>query len=75
MSENVVEFGGITKLDLDPDRLLQKAMGRLSEVVIIGFDKDGGEYFAASKADAGDTLYHLDRARHRLMKTIDGMQS
>ncbi len=71
--DNVVEFGGITKVDLDPDRLLQKAIGRLSEVVILGFDKDNNEWFASSKADVGDIIYHLERAKHRLMNIIDEM--
>lgn len=48
-------------------------MGRLKEAIVLGFDTDGGEYFASSVADAGDVLYHLERARHRLMRQIDEM--
>ena len=66
-----IELGNLTTLGQDPDRLLQKAIGEMSEVVIIGFRKDGSEYFASSKADAGDVLYHLDRARWNLMKMVD----
>lgn len=69
----VVEWGHITKLDLAPDSLLQKAAGQLTEVVILGFDMDGREYFASSKADAGDVMYHLERAKYRLNQTIDDM--
>ena len=75
MSDNVVDLGNITRLDLDPDRLLQKAIGKLSEVVIIGFHTDGSDYFASSKADGGNTLYHLERAKYRLMKIIDEQNS
>lgn len=70
----VVDLGNITKLDLDPDRLLQKAIGKMDEVIIIGFDKDGAEYFASSKADAAPVIYHLERAKHRLMKIINDLQ-
>ena len=69
----VVDLGNITKLDLDPDRLLQKAIGKMTEVIIIGFHKDGSEYFASSKANAADVIYHLERAKHNLMKIIDEM--
>jgi hypothetical protein len=67
----VIDLGNITKLDLPPDRLLQKAMGELTEVVILGMTPDGKEWFAASKADASNTIYHCHRAIHKLMKIID----
>jgi len=73
MTDNVVDFGGLSKLDLDPDRLLKKAIGRMDQVVIIGYDKDGEEYFATSQADGGETLWHLQRAIHRLMNIADKM--
>ncbi len=68
---NVIEFRGITKLDLDPDRVLSKAIGELEDVVVIGFHKDGSEYFASSKSDGAEVLWHLERAKHRLMQTVD----
>lgn len=61
----------ITKLNLDPDRVLSKAIGELTEVVVIGFDKDGDEYFASSIADGGSVVFHLERAKHKLMRIID----
>jgi hypothetical protein len=74
MSNNVVEFGGITRLDVSPDRLLEKAIGQLESVLIIGYTKEGDEYFASSKADASEPIYFCERAKHRLMKMIDEMQ-
>lgn len=70
---NIVQFTGITKLPLDPDLLLEEAIGKLDEVVIIGFDKDGNEYVALSNPDAGDAIYHCERLKHKLMLTIDDM--
>lgn len=67
----VVELSVITKLDLDPDRVLKKVLGKLTEVVIMGFDKDGDEYFASSVADGGSVLWHIERAKHKLMKIAD----
>lgn len=69
---NVVTLPVITRLDLDPGRVLQAAIeDNLTEVVIVGFDQDGKEYFASSKSDAADVIFHLERAKHRLMRVID----
>jgi hypothetical protein len=69
---NVVDIGCISRLPLNPQRVLEAALNAgLTEVVICGFDADGNEYFAGSQPDAGDTIYHLERAKYRLMKIID----
>jgi len=67
----VVELGGVTRLDLPPDRVLEKAKGKLTGVVIIGYDEDGDEYFAASYADGGTVLWLMERAKLRLFKAAD----
>lgn len=67
----VIELKLITKLDLDPDRVLSKAIGNLTEVVVMGFDKDGNEYFASSVSDGGSVLWHIERAKHKLMQIAD----
>jgi len=70
----IIQFPGITKLDMNPQIILQKALeAEMTEVIVVGFDKDGNEYFASSKADAGSVLYHFQRAIHALMKIIDDM--
>lgn len=68
---NVVEFNGLTRLNLDPDRVLNKAIGELKDVVIVGYTKDGEEYFASSIADGADVNWLLDRMKHMLMNTVD----
>lgn len=68
---NVVELGVVTKLDVPCDKLLEKAMGQLTEVVILGFDHDGKEWFASSKADAGGVVWHLERAKLKLLRYGD----
>lgn len=67
---NVVNFTGVTRLDLDPDKVLNAAIGNMSEVVICGYDKEGNEYFASSKGDGAQVLWHLERVKLRLL-TID----
>lgn len=70
-SSNVVEWHGITRLDLPPDRILENAKGKLEGVVIIGFALDGAEFFASSYADGGDVLWHLERAKKKLLELPD----
>jgi hypothetical protein len=73
MSE-IKDFNGITRLDTDPDRVLEAAIGKVTEVVICGFGKDGNQFFASSVADGGQALWHLERAKWALMKITDELE-
>jgi hypothetical protein len=64
---NIISFNGITKLDLDPDMVLENTKGKLEGVIIIGYDHMGVEYFASSYADGGDVLWLLERMKMRLL--------
>lgn len=69
----VIPFGGITKMDLPSERLLQKAIeADLEGVVILGFTKDGDEYMASSYADGATVVWLAERLKHRLI-TSDGV--
>jgi hypothetical protein len=65
---NVVEFTGITRLDGDPDRVLQGAIGELESVLVIGFTKQGGEFFSSSVPDGGTCLWLMERAKLKLLQ-------
>lgn len=69
--DNVVLAHMTTSHDLDPDQLLVEAVGELDDVVIVGYDKDGGEYFAASKSSGADVHWLLHRAAIRLLNSVD----
>jgi len=71
MTDNVIPFGGITKLDIDPDFVLKGAIGTLDCVVIAGCDKDGNEWFAASMGDGADALWYLERCKKMLLELGD----
>ena len=71
MNNNVVTLPVTTTLDLDPDRVLEEAKGKLEHCVIIGYTKDGGEYFASSIADAGTVAWLMDKAKLKLMNICD----
>jgi hypothetical protein len=69
---NVVPWNGITKLDCDPQRVIQAALDAgLKHVVILGFDRTGEEYFSSSYADGAAVVWHCERAKFKLMVVAD----
>jgi hypothetical protein len=70
---NVVDLPVITTLPLNPDRLLNNAIGKLQRVVIIGIDHGGNEVFASSEAGGGTVLWDLERTKHKLMRIVDDL--
>ncbi len=73
MPGEIVNWSGITKLDMPPDRILEAAKDKLEGVVILGFTKDGDEYFASSYADGGEMLWLLERAKKALLSMPEAM--
>ncbi len=72
MTDNVVNFTGVTSLDIDPTRVLKTASDQeFDSIIIVGYTKDGEEYFASSISDGADVLWHLERAKLRLLRMID----
>jgi len=74
--DNVVFFDGITRLDTPAERVI----GTLSDckwgqIVIVGFDVDGGFHFRSNIAGSGDTLWLLERAKHKLMLITDDLEN
>ena len=68
---NVVHLNCITSIDLPADRILEAAIGNLDKVVIVGYDKDGEEYFASSIADGADVVWLFERAKKKLLEIAD----
>lgn len=69
--ENVVAAPIVTRNDTDADTILRQSLGHLSQVVVIGYTKEGAEFFASSVASGADALWHLERARHNLLGIVD----
>lgn len=53
----------------DPDNVLEQAMGRYSELLIIGWDKDCDFDARATLGlkDGGDVLWLVETLKHKLM--------
>jgi len=63
----IIPLNNITKLDLPVDRILEGAKGELEGVIIMGYTKDGDEYFASSYADSGTVNWLIDRFKVKLL--------
>lgn len=68
-SDNVVEFDGITTLDIPPTRILARAAGaKLEQCVVVGWDEDSNLYFASSTADAAEVVWLFEVAKKKLLE-------
>ena len=68
---DIVPLGNLTRLDGDPDRILEAATGELEGVVISGFDKNGKLWAASSYADGGTVMWLLEACKTKMMMAID----
>lgn len=72
MADNVVEFDGITRLDIPAERILKRALDAgLTQVVIMGYDAEGDEFFASSVADGGAVLWMMERSKMKLLQVSE----
>lgn len=55
------DFTGVTRLDIEPNKVLESAVDELESCVVIGYDKDGDEYFASSIGNDAEVLWLLER--------------
>lgn len=69
MSE-IINLPVISRLDTPSDRLLEAAIGKVDDVLILGYDKDGELYFASSKADGGACLWLMELAKKQLLDVV-----
>lgn len=67
----VVNFPGITKLDIPPERILEGALEKgLQAAVVVGYDADGNLYFSSSYADGAEVVWLFELAKRRLMDIV-----
>ena len=64
---DIIPIGCVTYLDIPVETVLEAARDKLNTVVILGYDKDGQEYFASSVADGGTVLWLLERLKLQLL--------
>jgi len=69
--DNVIPLGGTTSIDLPANQVIEQTLDKLESVVIIGYDKDGDEYFASSISDGADVMWLLERSKKKLMEIVE----
>lgn len=71
-SDNVVPLNTVTSLDVPADRVLAHAAAAgLDGCVVLGWTKDGMEYFVSSFADGADVVWLLERCKLLLLRSGD----
>lgn len=72
MSENILVFDGVSRLDLPAERVLQSAIdAKIESAVVLGYDSDGEFYFASTKADGGEVMWLMEIAKKKLLEMIE----
>lgn len=75
-----VELGNVIGIPVGPatvgiaDEVLRDAMGQLDAVVIVGYDKEGNEYYHSNLDDGASALWHLQRGAHNLLTIVDKLE-
>ncbi len=66
--DNIIDFDGLTTLDIDPDAVLEGAKGKLKKVLIIGVEEESGDYyFAASGGTNAENLWDAEQFKMFLL--------
>ena len=68
---NVVYHLFNPKADIPPDRILEKAIGELETVIVLGMRKDGSEYFASSVGHSGTMMFLVERFKKDLLENSE----
>lgn len=68
----VIPFCGITKLDMDPDTILEHLKGQLEGFVLIGYTNEGEEFFSSTYADGGTVLWLMEQCKLKLLQVTHG---
>ena len=70
---NVFKLQAISNLDEEADEVLKQSIGKLSKMVIVGYDLYGNDFYHSTANGATEAIYLLERAKHRLLKQVDDM--
>lgn len=64
----VIDFPGWTKIPIEPDKVLQGAIGKFEQVLVLGIDKDDNVIACSSTPDAKEWLFVCGQFQHKLFR-------
>ena len=65
---DVVDFGGTTKLDINPQRIIEGLEGQnFTHILVLGWIDDDEHYFASNTGKKGELLLLIEEFKHRLI--------
>lgn len=70
-AENVEFHPDRDRCGISADEILIAAIGKLHEVVIIGYEQDGYEYIAGNSATLKDAAYLFSRGQLTMLRYAD----
>jgi hypothetical protein len=65
---DILQFPGMTTVDLPPDDVLEAALGALADCVVIGRTHDGGLWISSSNGRSAEVNYLLDMAKFKFLQ-------
>jgi len=72
LADNVSLFPGVTANAYEPNIMLEAATrAGLTDVIIIGWDKDGELFFSASNGNGPEALWLIEQAKRALLEDGD----
>jgi len=64
---DIINFPGDTRLDIHPDKILEGAIGELVDVLILGYNANGGFEVRSSGTNKNNLLMMAKRFEFKLM--------
>jgi hypothetical protein len=62
----------VTRLEEPVERSFERAREKgLQSVIVIGYDRDGAEFFSSSISDGGEAVWLLERIKLQLLRQGD----
>lgn len=68
---HIISFTGDTRLDIDPDRILQELHGQLDAFVLGGITKDGDDIFVVTFASLPEAFWMVEKLRDDIKQRGD----
>ena len=68
MANNVITFPGFTRLDLNPDTVLEQAKGSLKTVLVLGIDLEDNVTYFSSSTDVEKILFTVENFKFSLLR-------